>query len=48
MSVMNSEKLKRMCVGVWRDRAATLTGRGNFIQFAGIKACEIDCAEREQ
>jgi hypothetical protein len=48
MSVINSEKFKQICDGVWLDRAAILTGRGNFIQFAGVKACEVDCAEREQ
>ena len=30
MSVMNSENFKQICNGVWRDRAAILTGRGNL------------------
>ncbi len=30
MNMMNSEKLKQVCDGVWRDRAAILTGRGNL------------------
>jgi hypothetical protein len=30
MSMMNPEKFKQVCDGVWRDRAAILTGRGNL------------------
>jgi hypothetical protein len=30
MSALNSEEFGRICDGVWRDRAAILTGRGNM------------------
>jgi hypothetical protein len=29
-NVMNSEKFAKLCDGVWRDRAAILTGRDNL------------------
>ena len=30
MSPMNSEKFEQICDGVWHDRVAILTGRGNL------------------
>jgi hypothetical protein len=30
MNVIDSEKVRQICDGVWRDRAAILAGRGNL------------------
>jgi len=49
MSVMNSEKFEQICDGVWRDRVAILTVRGNLRGEAALvravywRLCKAGC-----
>ncbi|HEV2914621.1 MAG TPA: hypothetical protein VGX92_15180 [Pyrinomonadaceae bacterium] len=37
MSLIDPEKIRQICEGVWRDRAAILTGRGTLSGEAALE-----------